>query len=173
MDFTSRTDNRVLLLYKKLSEATAPYLLVKNWARWYDIDCYGIHWTAVKNECEHNIAVTEQKKLYLSLTELVEIVRCLKRRKLYSISARWIQDPLGTLGQGGMPDLFLWNPEKSKSMCVEVKSTNDRLRPNQIACIHMLKEANFPVKCLKVRDFEHEFDWDTGKEGKDMRKKQR
>jgi len=31
----------------------------------------------------------------------------------------------------------------------------------------MLKEANFPVKCLKVRDFEHEFDWDTGaKRGK-------
>ena len=61
------------------------YLLVKNWARWYGIDCYGIHWTAVKNECEHNIAVTEQKKRCLSLTELVEIKACFSEQ-LYSIS---------------------------------------------------------------------------------------
>ena len=166
-EWISRRERITRVTLQKIKRGHGAYLLVKNWARWYGIDCYGIHWTAVKNECEHNIAVTEQKKRYLSLTELVEIVRCFESEQLYSISARWIQDPLGTLGQGGMPDLFLWNPKKSKSMCVEVKSTNDRLRPNQIACIHMLKEANFPVKCLKVRDFEHEFDWDTGaKRGK-------
>ena len=166
-EWISRRERITRVTLQKIKRGHGAYLLVKNWARWYGIDCYGIHWTAVKNECEHNIAVTEQKKRCLSLTELVEIVRCFESEQLYSISARWIQDPLGTLGQGGMPDLFLWNPEKSKSMCVEVKSTNDRLRPNQIACIHMLKEANFPVKCLKVSDFEHEFDWDTGaKRGK-------
>jgi len=166
-EWISRRERITRVTLQKIKRGHGAYLLVKNWARWYGIDCYGIHWTAVKNECEHNIAVTEQKKRCLSLTELVEIVRCFESEQLYSISARWIQDPLGTLGQGGMPDLFLWNPKKSKSMCVEVKSTNDRLRPNQIACIHMLKEANFPVKCLKVRDFEHEFDWDTGaKRGK-------
>jgi hypothetical protein len=65
-----------------------------------------------------------------------------------------------------MPDLFLWDPLKSKVMCVEVKSTNDHIQNNQKACINMLKDANFPVKCLKVNDFVREYDWDSGNKKK-------
>ena len=62
--------------------------------------------------------------------------------------------------------MFLWNPEKSEAMCVEVKSTGDQIQNNQKACINMLKEANFSVKCLKVNDFVCEYDWDSGKKKK-------
>ena len=63
------------------------------------------------------------KKTIAEFNGTCEVVRCFDNEQLYKISARWILDPVGTIAQGGMPDLFLWNPKVSKSMCVEVKST--------------------------------------------------
>ena len=47
-----------------------------------------------------------------------------------------------------------------------VRTKGDQIQNNQKACINMLKEANFSVKCLKVNDFVCEYDWDSGKKKK-------
>ena len=151
---------------EKIRKGHGTRLLVENWAKWYGTESHTVRWTTVKEGYTGTVAVTEQKRRLLSLTELCEVVRCFDNEQLYKICARWILDPVGTIAQGGMPDLFLWNPEKSEAMCVEVKSTGDQIQNNQKACINMLKEANFSVKCLKVNDFVCEYDWDSGKKKK-------
>ena len=151
---------------EKIRKGHGARLLVENWAKWYGTESHTVNWTTVKEGYTGTIAVTEQKRRLLSLEELCEVVRCFDTEQLYKICARWILDPVGTIAQGGMPDLFLWDPLKSKVMCVEVKSTNDHIQNNQKACINMLKDANFPVKCLKVNDFVREYDWDSGNKKK-------
>ncbi|CAL6358626.1 unnamed protein product [Bathycoccus prasinos] len=151
---------------EKIRKGHGTRLLVENWAKWYGTESHTVRWTTVKEGYTGTVAVTEQKRRLLSLTELCEVVRCFDNEQLYKICARWILDPVGTIAQGGMPDLFLWNPEKSEAMCVEVKSTGDQIQNNQKACINMLKEANFSVKCLKVNDFVCEYDWDSRKKKK-------
>jgi fanconi-associated nuclease 1 len=47
---------------------------------------------------------------------------------------------------GGVPDLFLWNPETGEVMFVEVKSENDRLSDTQRLWIHVLTSAGVKVE---------------------------
>ncbi|KAL7265800.1 hypothetical protein RUND412_011673, partial [Rhizina undulata] len=51
----------------------------------------------------------------------------------------------------GIPDLFLWNPEKKECMFSEVKSENDRLSDTQRLWIHVLSSAGVKVElCAAV-----------------------
>jgi Fanconi-associated nuclease 1 len=47
---------------------------------------------------------------------------------------------------GGIPDLFLWNPETKTVMFAEVKSENDRLSDTQRLWIHILLSAGVQVE---------------------------
>ena len=57
---------------------------------------------------------------------------------------------------GGIPDLFLWSPEKGQHgkgevRFVEVKSENDRLSDTQRLWIHVLMGVGVPVElCAAV-----------------------
>ena len=47
---------------------------------------------------------------------------------------------------GGIPDLFLWHPEKKTVLFSEVKSENDRLSDTQRLWIHVLTAAGVKVE---------------------------
>jgi Fanconi-associated nuclease 1 len=47
---------------------------------------------------------------------------------------------------GGIPDLFLWNPEERVVRFSEVKSENDRLSDTQRLWIHILMAAGVQVE---------------------------
>ncbi|MCJ1449036.1 MAG: hypothetical protein MMC23_009555 [Stictis urceolatum] len=47
---------------------------------------------------------------------------------------------------GGIPDLFLWHPEKKEILFAEVKSENDRLSDTQRLWIHVLSGAGLTVE---------------------------
>ena len=124
--------------------------MVENWAKWYGTEGISLNWAGVDQGYIGTIVITSQKREIPSLQQLVEVVNCIEPDALASICATLLEDPIGTIGQGGMPDLFIWKPNDRKAMCVEVKSDKDKLQFNQIACINMLSSANFEVRCLKV-----------------------
>ncbi len=47
---------------------------------------------------------------------------------------------------GGIPDLFLWDPQKKTVVFSEVKSENDRLSDTQRMWIHVLTGAGIRVE---------------------------
>ena len=52
---------------------------------------------------------------------------------------------------GGIPDLFLWSPEKNEVRFAEVKSENDRLSDTQRLWIHVLMGVGVEVElCAAV-----------------------
>ena len=52
--------------------------------------------------------------------------------------------------RGGMPDLFLWNPEKKICKLSEVKGPRDRLSDQQRAWLAVLEDSGLDVEVLKV-----------------------
>ncbi|OCL15148.1 hypothetical protein AOQ84DRAFT_121125 [Glonium stellatum] len=78
------------------------------------------------------------------LDDLVEIVRCFDGEALATVCKVLAQE-YGQRG-GGVPDLFLWHPERKEVMFSEVKSENDRLSDTQRLWIHVLTGAGVRVE---------------------------
>lgn len=78
-----------------------------------------------------------------ALDDLLEIVRCFDGEALATMCKVLAQE-YGQRG-GGMPDLFLWHPEKGEVKFAEVKSENDRLSDTQRLWIHVLTGAGINV----------------------------
>ncbi|KAI9770318.1 MAG: hypothetical protein M1840_003477 [Geoglossum simile] len=76
--------------------------------------------------------------------DLLEIVKCFNGGALATI-CKVIAQEYSRRG-GGVPDLFLWNPETREVMFVEVKSENDRLSDTQRLWIHVLISAGIRVE---------------------------
>lgn len=83
------------------------------------------------------------------IADLVEIVNCFRGEALATVCKVMAQEYQQR--GGGIPDLFLWHPEKQEIMFSEVKSENDRLSDTQRLWIHVLTGAGIAVElCLAV-----------------------
>ena len=78
------------------------------------------------------------------LDDLLEIVRCFQGEALATICKVMAQEYQQR--GGGIPDLFLWHPDKGEVMFSEVKSENDRLSDTQRLWIHVLTGAGIKVE---------------------------
>ncbi|KKY23625.1 putative coiled-coil domain-containing protein mtmr15 [Diplodia seriata] len=76
--------------------------------------------------------------------DLVEIAECFEGEALATV-CRVVAQEYGQRG-GGVPDLFLWHPERGEVMFAEVKSENDRLSDTQRLWIHVLTGAGVGVQ---------------------------
>ncbi|KUL87511.1 hypothetical protein ZTR_04626 [Talaromyces verruculosus] len=79
-----------------------------------------------------------------TLDDLVEIVQCFSGAALATVCKVMAQEYQQR--GGGIPDLFLWNPEKKEVMFSEVKSENDRLSDTQRLWIHVLTGTGVKVE---------------------------
>ncbi|OBT71119.1 hypothetical protein VF21_09913 [Pseudogymnoascus sp. 05NY08] len=79
-----------------------------------------------------------------AVEDLLEIAACFDGSALASICMVMAQDYRQR--GGGVPDLFLWNPETSQVMFSEVKSENDRLSDTQRLWIHVLMGSGVKVE---------------------------
>lgn len=77
------------------------------------------------------------------LDDLVEVVSCFDGEALATVCKVLAQE-YGQRG-GGVPDLFLWHPERKEVMFSEVKSENDRLSDTQRLWIHVLTDRKSVV----------------------------
>lgn len=78
------------------------------------------------------------------IEDLLEIVRCFRGEALATVCQVMAQEYQQR--GGGMPDLFLWHPEKLDVMFSEVKSEKDRLSDTQRLWIHVLTGAGIKVE---------------------------
>jgi Fanconi-associated nuclease 1 len=76
------------------------------------------------------------------IDDLLEIADCFDGQALAMVCKVMAQEYRG----GGVPDLFLWHPEKKQVKFAEVKSENDRLSDTQRLWIHVLTGAGVPVE---------------------------
>ena len=79
-----------------------------------------------------------------ALEDLLEILTCFQDEALATICKVMAQEYQQR--GGGIPDLFLWHPEKREVMFSEVKSENDRLSDTQRLWIHVLTGAGVKVE---------------------------
>ena len=79
-----------------------------------------------------------------SIKDLEEIISCFEGEALAAICKVMAQEYQQR--GGGIPDLFLWHPEKREVMFSEVKSENDRLSDTQRLWIHVLLGAGIRVE---------------------------
>jgi Fanconi-associated nuclease 1 len=78
------------------------------------------------------------------LDDLLQIASCFDGTALATICKVMAQEYRQR--GSGMPDLFLWNPNKKEVMFSEVKSENDRLSDTQRLWIHVLIGAGIEVE---------------------------
>lgn len=78
------------------------------------------------------------------LDDLLEIVGCFEGQALATVCKVMAQEY--RVRGGGIPDLFLWDPEKKQVVFSEVKSENDRLSDTQRLWIHVLTGAGIRVE---------------------------
>ncbi|KAL3424822.1 hypothetical protein PVAG01_04103 [Phlyctema vagabunda] len=78
------------------------------------------------------------------IEDLLEITACFDGGALAVICKVMAQEY--RVRGGGIPDLFLWSPEKKEVMFSEVKSENDRLSDTQRLWIHVLTGAGIRVE---------------------------
>jgi len=79
---------------------------------------------------------------------VAKLCQCIGGRALAHVCMCFAQDYQHWCG--GLPDLFLWNEERSECKLVEVKGPNDRLSFQQKAWLHTLATV-FRVEVLKVK----------------------
>ena len=81
--------------------------------------------------------------------DLQEIISCFSGEALATICKVMAQEYQQR--GGGIPDLFLWHPDRKEVMFAEVKSENDRLSDTQRLWIHVLTGAGIKVeKCNAI-----------------------
>ena len=78
------------------------------------------------------------------VADLEEIVTCFRGEAL-AVVCKVMAQEYQQRG-GGIPDLFLWQPERNVVMFSEVKSENDRLSDTQRLWIHVLSGAGIKVE---------------------------
>jgi Fanconi-associated nuclease 1 len=78
------------------------------------------------------------------LDDLLEIVKCFDSAALATVCKVMAQEY--RVRGGGIPDLFLWHPDKKEVLFSEVKSENDRLSDTQRLWIHVLTGAGIRVE---------------------------
>ena len=78
------------------------------------------------------------------IDDLLEIVDCFKGEALATVCKVMAQEYQQR--GGGIPDLFLWDPQEKEVMFSEVKSENDRLSDTQRLWIHVLAGAGIKVE---------------------------
>lgn len=78
------------------------------------------------------------------IADLLEIVKCFRGEALAAICKVMAQEYQQR--GGGIPDLFLWHPERQEIMFSEVKSVNDRLSDTQRLWIHVLTGSGIRVE---------------------------
>lgn len=78
------------------------------------------------------------------IDDLVEITACFEGEALATVCKVMAQEYQQR--GGGIPDLFLWHPDRKEVMFVEVKSENDRLSDTQRLWIHVLTGAGIKVE---------------------------
>ena len=78
------------------------------------------------------------------IADLLDIVRCFDGEALATV-CKVVAQEYQQRG-GGIPDLFLWHPERGEVMFSEVKSENDRLSDPQRLWIHVLTGAGIKVE---------------------------
>ena len=78
------------------------------------------------------------------VTDLEEILSCFQGEAL-AVVCKVMAQEYQQRG-GGIPDLFLWHPERKEIMFSEVKSANDRLSDTQRLWIHVLSGAGIRVE---------------------------
>jgi len=78
------------------------------------------------------------------IDDLLEIIDCFGGEALSTICKVMAQEYQQR--GGGIPDLFLWHPERKEVMFSEVKSENDRLSDTQRLWIHVLTGAGIKVE---------------------------
>lgn len=78
------------------------------------------------------------------IEDLLEIVKCFHGEALGTVCKVMAQEYQQR--GGGIPDLFLWHPDKGEVMFSEVKSENDRLSDTQRLWIHVLTGAGIKVE---------------------------
>ena len=78
------------------------------------------------------------------IDDLLEIVNCFQGEALATVCKVMAQEYQQR--GGGIPDLFLWHPERREVMFSEVKSENDRLSDTQRLWIHVLTGAVIKVE---------------------------
>jgi len=78
------------------------------------------------------------------LDDLLQIASCFDGTALATICKVMAQEYRQR--GGGMPDLFLWKPERKEVMFSEVKSENDRLSDTQRLWIHVLTGVGIEVE---------------------------
>ena len=76
--------------------------------------------------------------------DLLEITGCFRGEALATVCKVMAQEYQQR--GGGIPDLFLWHPERREVMFSEVKSENDRLSDTQRLWIHVLTGAGIKVE---------------------------
>jgi Fanconi-associated nuclease 1 len=111
-----------------IADGAAPALIASIWEEHLGTLCRGVNWER------------------WSLEDLQIIARCVGGPGLAAVCRLLAQD----LGQGGMPDLLLWHPERNEVKLVEVKGPRDRLSDQQRAWIAALEDAGLAVEVLKV-----------------------
>ncbi|KAI9794219.1 MAG: hypothetical protein M1816_006145 [Peltula sp. TS41687] len=79
-----------------------------------------------------------------AFNDLLEMVDCFENEALATICKVLAQEYRQR--GGGIPDLFLWNPQENKVLFAEVKSENDRLSDTQRLWIHVLTAAGVKVE---------------------------
>ncbi len=103
-----------------------------------------------------------EEKGYSVLKEYL-LARC-KRQRVYNEGFRTICKIFGKEKmmkvlhaskhlKGGDPDLFIFNQDMSKYFFVEAKATGDKLRPNQIELISIIKKYLCPVYIAHVESY--------------------
>ncbi|SLM34366.1 VRR-NUC domain [Lasallia pustulata] len=75
---------------------------------------------------------------------LLEIIQCFRGEALATMCKVMVQEYQQR--GGGIPDLFLWRPDRKEVMFSEVKSENDRLSDTQRLWIHVLTGAGIKVE---------------------------
>ena len=76
--------------------------------------------------------------------DLLEIIQCFRGEALATMCKIMVQEYQQR--GGGIPDLFLWRPDRKEVMFSEVKSENDRLSDTQRLWIHVLTGAGIKVE---------------------------
>ncbi|KAI4144625.1 MAG: hypothetical protein LQ340_006579, partial [Diploschistes diacapsis] len=87
--------------------------------------------------------------------DLEEIIMCFKGEAL-AVVCKVMAQEYQQRG-GGIPDLFLWHPQRKEVMFSEVKSENDRLSDTQRLWIHVLSGAGIKVELCNAVAKEQSF----------------
>lgn len=129
-EFYGQREDSIKTVLTRISQGEADTLLDSVWHMHNGCLCRGVSWDRY------------------SLEDLKVICDCIGGRGLSAVLKLLAEDHAGW--QGGMPDLFLYSPERRCAKLAEVKGPRDRLSDQQRAWMRALDAAGLDVEVLKV-----------------------